>query len=89
MRIDPKTTVTPVEMKTVKAVSSPVSEASDEPAAVVSLSRAGAAAAEVKSSDAAEKVARLRALIEKGDYHVDLDLLAARIVEDDLAGGMA
>jgi anti-sigma28 factor (negative regulator of flagellin synthesis) len=89
MRIDPKTTVTPVEMKTVKAVSSPVSEGSDkDPAAVVSLSRAGAAAAEVKSTDASEKVARLRAMIEKGDYHVDLDLLATRIVEDDLAGGM-
>ena len=91
MRIDPKlTAVTPVTMKSVeKTASVTTSERSSEPASVVSLSKAGAAAmADAKPVDSAEKVARLRAMIEKGDYHPDLDLLASRIVEDDLAGGV-
>ncbi|HEY4175573.1 MAG TPA: hypothetical protein VGM90_02015 [Kofleriaceae bacterium] len=91
MRIDPKnTTVTPVtSVKSTSAIT-PMSKADDKGAAtVVALSSAGAAAsARVDASSGAspEKLHRLRAMIEKGDYHPDLDLLAKRIVQDDFIG---
>lgn len=86
MRIDPKATiVTPVAIKAARDQVAPKSDREDR-ATVVELSSAGAAAAGARPADSGEKVARLRELIDRGEYKVDLDLLAQRIVEDELAG---
>lgn len=92
MRIDPKLTVTPVTSVKSTPAAAPVSASSSSEkgaASVVELSSAGkAASARVDASSGAspEKLSRLRAMIEKGDYHPDLDLLAKRIAQDDFAG---
>jgi anti-sigma28 factor (negative regulator of flagellin synthesis) len=87
MRIDPKhTVVNPVVAKTVRdAVAPKTADDKEDKAAVVQLSSAGAAMA-ASGSDSAEKVSRIRALIAKGEYKVDLDMLAARICEDEILG---
>lgn len=87
MRIDPKyTVVNPVAAKTARdATPASQTEKSDK-AAVVELSSAGAAIA-APPSDSAEKVARVREMIAKGEYKVDLDLLAARLCEDEILRG--
>ncbi len=95
MRIDPKlTTVTPVALKTARDQVAPQGSGSEagplgtmtrgreDRAAVVELSTAGAAVADARPADPGEKVARLRELIDRGEYKVDLDLLAQRLVED-------
>jgi len=66
------------------------SSSSSDAASVVKLSIAGTAA----SSDAGAtsgatgttttRLQTIRAMLDKGDYPVDLDLLAARIVDDDV-----
>lgn len=87
MRIDPKTTtVTPVALEPSRNSAAPRPERQD-PAAIVKLSQAGAAAVGARASDPEEKVARLRAAIERGDYRVDLDRLAAHLVDDGILGG--
>lgn len=90
MRIDPKL-VTPVtirEPRARRATGKPVQDDS-EPSAVVSLS-AGATAAAASSSldgEIAQRIETLRMAIEKGDYQVDLDVLADKIVDDELVRG--
>ena len=85
MRIDPKyTVVNPVVAKTVRDAV-PKSQGDKSSATVVELSSAGSDAA-TKSAGSDAKVARVRELISKGAYKVDLDLLAARICEDEILG---
>ena len=93
MRIDPKTTtVSPVSSKSLRDVQTPSvkRDANEDSATKVELSRAGAAASSSSidgpSGASAEKLARLRMQIDKGEYHPDLDKLASRIVSDDLLG---
>ena len=93
MRIDNKTSpVSPVISKTVREVGISPSkrDESGDSAAVVELSKAGAAASSSSidgpSGASAENLARLRMQIDKGEYHPDLDKLASRIVSDDLLG---
>lgn len=87
MRIDPKTPpVTPVAIPSERDSVVP-KRTRRESATVVKLSSAAAAAAEARDAEAAEKVARLRELIESGRYEVDLDRLAARLVDDFPLGG--
>jgi anti-sigma28 factor (negative regulator of flagellin synthesis) len=87
MRIDPKTSpVSPVALNTARDAVVP-KRTRRESATVVKLSTAASAAAETRDAEAAEKVARLRELIDSGRYQVDLEQLAARIVEDDPLGG--
>lgn len=86
MRIDPKhTVVSPVASKTVR--DAVVSKSADDKgsATVVELSSVSASMS-TKESDSAAKVARVRELLAKGEYKVDLDLLAARICEDEILG---
>ena len=87
MRIDPKVAIPQITRETRE---SPASAAkTDETAtqsAVVKLSAAGAAASAESTPAAATTTSRLhaiRAMLDKGDYPVDLDMLASRIVEDD------
>ncbi|MGE0399513.1 MAG: flagellar biosynthesis anti-sigma factor FlgM [Kofleriaceae bacterium] len=86
MRIDPKhTVVTPVVAKTARDPYVPETKDDKDSATVVELSSAGASMT-AKESESAAKVARVRELIAKGEYKVDLDLLAARICEDEILG---
>lgn len=85
MRIDPKAPVTPVVMETTRPTVAPASQRRD-PAAVVKLSSAGAAA-ESRAADAEAKVARLREQVDAGTYKVNLEQLASRLLEDDPFGG--
>ena len=86
MRIDPKhTVVPPIAAKTARDVVAPKQDDAGS-ATVVELSSAGASVSASKSAHDVDKVARVRELIAKGEYKVDLDLLAARISEDEILG---
>lgn len=83
MRIDP-TTLAPIVERTVPEVSAQ-RPALEQEAAVVTLSSAGAAVAAGSTGEvAAARLEQLRLQIERGEYTIDLDKLAARIAEDDL-----
>ncbi len=86
MRIDPKhTVVPPVAAKTVRDAVVPKASGDKGGATVVELSSAGASMS-TKSTESADKVSRIRELVAKGEYKVDLDMLAARICEDEILG---
>lgn len=85
MRIDPAA-IAPI-MERPLSESTPVRPSIvEQDAAIVTLSSAGAA---VQASAASEaSVARLEALrlqIERGEYTIDLNKLAARIADDELS----
>jgi len=89
MRIDPKVVIQPIARETREAQPSAVKtgEAPSSDASVVKLSTAGIAASAEPSSASATTTSRLqtiRAMLDKGDYPVDLDLLATRIVDDEV-----
>ena len=92
MRIDPKVATPPI---TREARDTPTGAASSgkagepEGASVVKLSSAGTAASAETSGAAPSattttRLQTIRAMLDKGDYPVDLDLLASRIVDDDV-----
>jgi len=80
MRIDP-TRPTSLEPRDTKAPTK-AAPASSEGAAVVKLSEAASTA--TTEADMTARVAHIRALIRAGEYPVDLDMLASRIVDDEL-----
>jgi len=87
MRIDPKVLISPVTRDAREAPSAAKSsDTAPSSASVVKLSVAGAtASAEAAASPTTTtRLATIRAMLDKGDYPVDLDLLASRIVDDDL-----
>jgi anti-sigma28 factor (negative regulator of flagellin synthesis) len=87
MRIDPKVVISPVTRDAREAPSTAKSEAAPSSASVVKLSAAGASASAGAAAVAPTTTTRLqtiRAMLDKGDYPVDLDLLASRIVDDEL-----
>ena len=89
MRIDPKVVIQPIARETREAQPSAVKtgETASSDASVVKLSTAGIAASSESSPSAATTTTRLqtiRAMLDKGDYPVDLDLLATRIVDDEV-----
>lgn len=89
MRIDPKAATPPVARDTRESPSAATkaSPANDGSASVVKLSSAGAAASAdpaVAAPTTTTRLQTIRAMLDKGDYPVDLDLLAARIVDDDV-----
>ena len=85
MRIDsttPTLSVVAGESRDTRAAAKPAtSEAS-----VVRLSSAGVAVSNSSTSEdhVTAKVSHIRALLAKGEYPVDLDQLASRIVDDEL-----
>lgn len=86
MRIDPKASIVPTTLDT--TASAPAkSTPKPEPSAVVTLSSAAAAAASVSGPTIAERLDKLRALVAKGEYPIDLDKLASRIVDDEIVRG--
>lgn len=88
MRIDSTTAPTPItttEPKT-SQVATGKSTGTTE-ASVVKLSSAGVAASSVSEPDITAKLSHIRSLLEKGEYPVDLDQLASRIVDDEVVRG--
>jgi anti-sigma28 factor (negative regulator of flagellin synthesis) len=87
MRIDPKAGITPITLDTSsKAQQAPKGGAAPAGgASVVSLSSAAAAipAEGTPPPHIAARLDKIRAMLDRGDYPVDLDMLASRIVEDD------
>jgi anti-sigma28 factor (negative regulator of flagellin synthesis) len=79
MRIDPSSPVTLEPRDAASTPSAPTAPASD----VVALSPAGAAAT-APTDHMTERLARIRALVQQGAYPIDLDMLASRIVNDEL-----
>jgi hypothetical protein len=88
MRIDTKVAIPPIAREPREA--QPSAAKPGEPsrgASVVKLSTAGAAASAESTPTAATTTTRLqtiRAMLDRGDYPVDLDLLASRIVDDEV-----
>ena len=81
MRIDRSPTVSPPEPRESAAKPTSPPPAKD----VVTLSAAGSAAADAPAASApSERIARIRALVQQGAYPIDLDMLASRIVHDEL-----
>jgi anti-sigma28 factor (negative regulator of flagellin synthesis) len=87
MRIEPKVYVAPISSETAREPQGKRSRRNTG-ASVVSLSSAGSAV--VSDADDAEPSARvqtLKMMVEQGTYHVDLETLASRIVDDDILRG--
>lgn len=87
MRIDPKLLTPPIaDRPTIEPQSSVRPGGQETAAAVVTLSSAGAA---VQANNASElmsaRLEQIQLLIDRGEYPIDLDKLAARIADDELA----
>lgn len=82
MRIDP-TALTAIHDPRTRETS-PGARPADDQASVVSL---GAAATRASGTDPSvtARIGRIRELLASGDYQVDLDQLAERILDDDVA----
>jgi len=89
MRIDPKVMISPATTRDAReAPSSARTDAAPAAgASVVKLSAAGLSAsaeAGAASPTTTSRLQTIRAALDKGDYPVDLDRLATRIVDDDV-----
>jgi anti-sigma28 factor (negative regulator of flagellin synthesis) len=87
MRIDPKVVISPVTRDARETPSTAKSgDAAGSSASVVKLSAAGmtASAESAASPTTTSRLQTIRAMLDKGDYPVDLDLLATRIVDDEV-----
>jgi anti-sigma28 factor (negative regulator of flagellin synthesis) len=87
MRIDPKVAIQPTAREPREAQPSAVKtgEAAASNASVVKLSTAGVAASSAPSAaTTTTRLQTIRAMLDKGAYPVNLDLLASRIVDDEV-----
>lgn len=87
MRIDPKVVISPVTRDARETPSAPkAGDAPSSSASVVKLSAAGmtASAESAASPTTTSRLQTIRAMLDKGDYPVDLDVLATRIVDDEV-----
>jgi anti-sigma28 factor (negative regulator of flagellin synthesis) len=86
MRIDPKVLISPAARDAREAPSTAAKpgDTATGSASVVKLSAAGmtASAEAAASPTTTSRLQTIRAMLDKGDYPVDLDLLATRIVDD-------
>jgi anti-sigma28 factor (negative regulator of flagellin synthesis) len=85
MRIDP-TALTAIHDPRTPRETSPGARPADDEASVVTLG-AAASASRARSADPSisTRIGRIRELLANGDYQVDLDKLAERILDDDVA----
>lgn len=84
MRIDPTALTAIHEPRTREASNGP--RPADDQASVVSLGAAAHASQTSKLDPAiSARIGRIRELLSSGEYTVDLDKLAARILDDDVA----
>jgi flagellar biosynthesis anti-sigma factor FlgM len=87
MRIEAQGTAPPPTPDTAKA-QTPVRSGAPAAAAVVQVSSIGAAlstgSTDVTPPAVAARIEKIRALLARGEYVVDLDALAAKMVDDDI-----
>ncbi|MCX5742142.1 MAG: hypothetical protein NT062_06570 [Proteobacteria bacterium] len=92
MRIDSTSSPTPISATESRDAKPATTKRAGSEASVVKLSSAGISAA-ASASDGEEnpmitaKLSHIRALLDKGEYPVDLDRLASRIVDDEITRG--
>lgn len=88
MRIDPKVVIPPIarDAREPQPSAAKPGDAASTSASVVKLSTAGAAVSAEGPATATTttRLQTIRAALDKGDYPVDLDVLASRIVDDEL-----
>jgi anti-sigma28 factor (negative regulator of flagellin synthesis) len=84
MRIDPKPAISPATMDTQKNQAPAKPSPGPESASVVALSSAASTAANGPSPTITSRIERIRSLLERGAYPIDLDVLASRIVDDEV-----
>jgi anti-sigma28 factor (negative regulator of flagellin synthesis) len=85
MRIDPKQLTPILERPTTEPTAHVRPGPPDSQAAVVTLSSAGAAVqAGAPDELMSARLEQIRLLIDRGEYPIDLDKLAARIADDEL-----
>lgn len=88
MRIDPKLFVSPVTSQTNTSAPQAKRSKRNTGASVVALSSAGAAVvADTDETEPSPRVEKLKMMVEQGTYHVDLEALASRIIDDDILRG--
>lgn len=85
MRIDPNVVVTPTQLDTTKSRGTTGTTPAAKSGDVVELSAAATAVAPETQPTNTERLVKIRALLDAGHYAVDLDQLAARIVDDEVA----
>ncbi len=84
MRIDPKVVVSPIQLETTKPrASGTTPPAKGAGASVVELSAAATSVGGAQPTNT-ERLEKIRALLDAGEYAVDLDQLASRIVDDEV-----
>jgi anti-sigma28 factor (negative regulator of flagellin synthesis) len=85
MRIDPNVSISPATRDARETPSATKPGDAATGASVVKLSAAGmtASAEAAASPTTTSRLQTIRAMLDKGDYPVDLDLLATRIVDDE------
>ena len=85
MRIDPNVSISPATRDARETPSATKPGDTATGASVVKLSAAGmtASAEAAASPTTTSRLQTIRAMLDKGDYPVDLDLLATRIVDDE------
>jgi len=86
MRIDPKVAISPVTRDARETPAAKQADAAGSDASVVKLSAAGltASAEAAASPTTTSRLQTIRAQLDKGNYPVDLDMLASRIVDDEV-----
>jgi len=87
MRIDSKPPVPRVSLEPRAASETATPSAAPSSASVVKLSAAGLSIGEARPPTTTQRLERIRELLDQGEYPVDLDALAARIVDDDAVRG--
>jgi len=85
MRIEPKGVV-PVTLHEPRDPGTAAKADAPAAASVVKLSSAATAVSR-ESTGMTGRLERIRALLDKGEYPVDLDQLASRIVDDEIVRG--
>ncbi len=84
MRIDPNVVVSPIQLDPARPRATGTGQAAPVQGDVVELSAAAKATAGEAPTNT-DRLDRIRALLDAGEYAVDLDKLASRIVDDDVA----
>jgi anti-sigma28 factor (negative regulator of flagellin synthesis) len=88
MRIDPKVLIPIADRKPANEPAAAPRSTTDPPSAAASVvklsSGAAAVQAEPTNSGITARLSKIRSLLDKGEYPVDLDTLAQRIVDDEV-----
>jgi anti-sigma28 factor (negative regulator of flagellin synthesis) len=86
MRIEPKGGVLAISLEP-RETSAQAGAKPAEAASVVKLSAAGAMVTALPKASTTQRLERIRELLDKGEYPVDLDTLADHIVDDEVLRG--